>query len=414
MKKLFIIGFAALLLVAFTVPAMAKVKIGGIIFTDFYYVNRDKDNAKRYGVTNKDDPTSYNVTALQLPSITRLNGRWTNEDNVGMFIEFGIGQTASGVDNKNDDGVTLRHAYGWWDVNPAFQIMAGKSTTPFSPLNPSQMMGTRSGSVNIIGVGYGNFYAGRFTQVRGTFKFGKMGRVAIALVDPNGKLSIGSDPVVPVTLGTNNTKIPRIDVGVPLYFGAVSLYPSFCYQHQSYDGTQTPGPNPAQVDNNVTSWIGSLGLKAGFGGFGIAVEGNYGQNWANMRGLFGGSSSANASIGSSAPISGATLDNNNNINDAKTWAYWIDLSYKLGPVTPHLLWGQQRSENQWAGTSRDVRITNRMVGLSIPITLAKGFSIRPEFMWYDDGETDSVNPTTGVKDEFGSYGLYGVQFQITF
>ena len=411
MKKLFIVGIAALLLVVFTVPAMAKVKMGGIIFTDFYYLNRDSNNAQRYGVTSASDPTSYNVTAIQLPSITRLNGRWTNEDNVGMFIELGIGQTGGGIDGGNDSGATLRHAYGWWDVTPAFQIMAGKSTTPFSPLNPSQMIGTRSGSVNIIGVGYGNFYAGRFAQVRGTFKFGKIGRVAIALVDPNGKLSIGSNPVTPVTLGTNNTKIPRIDVGVPLYFGPVSVYPSFCYQYQSYDGTQVGG---AQVDNNVTSWIGSLGAKAGFGGFGIAVEGNIGQNWANMRGLFGGSPSANFSIGNSAPISGAILDNNNSIQNADVWAYWVDLSYKFGVVTPHLLWGQQRAKNVWAGTSDDVQITTRMVGVSIPIDLAKGFRIRPEFMWYDDGETDSANPATGTKTDFGSYGLYGVQFQITF
>jgi hypothetical protein len=90
----------------------------------------------------------------------------------------------------SSNGVSLRHAYGWWDINPNFTIMAGKSTTPFSPLNPSQLLGTRSGSLNIIGVGYGDFYSGRFAQVRGTFKFGKMGRVELALVDPNGTVRI--------------------------------------------------------------------------------------------------------------------------------------------------------------------------------------------------------------------------------
>ena len=49
MKKLFIFGIAALLLVAFTVPAMAKVKIGGIIFTDFYYLDRDEENSESMG-----------------------------------------------------------------------------------------------------------------------------------------------------------------------------------------------------------------------------------------------------------------------------------------------------------------------------------------------------------------------------
>ena len=129
MKKLFMIGIAALLLVAFTVPAMAKVMIGGIIFTDFYYVDRDRDNSRTWGFG--DDP--YQVTAIQVPYITRLNARWTNEDNVGMFIEFGIGQTAQGVVDKNSNGVVLRHAYGWWDVNPNFQIMAGRAPPPFRP-----------------------------------------------------------------------------------------------------------------------------------------------------------------------------------------------------------------------------------------------------------------------------------------
>ncbi|MFP3912703.1 MAG: hypothetical protein ACLFUT_11555, partial [Desulfobacteraceae bacterium] len=154
MKKLFVIGMAALLLVAFTVPAMAKVKIGGIIFTDFYYIDRDKENAAWKGLS--DGTTSYNNTAIQLPNITRLYGRWTNEDNVGMYIEFGLGQGSGSTDRSTSNDASLRHAYGWWDVNPMFQIMAGKSTTPFSPLNPSQLLGTRSGSLNIIGVGYGD------------------------------------------------------------------------------------------------------------------------------------------------------------------------------------------------------------------------------------------------------------------
>ena len=40
-----------------------------------------------------DDP--YQVTTIQVPNITRLYARWTNEDNVGMYIEFGIGQMAA-------------------------------------------------------------------------------------------------------------------------------------------------------------------------------------------------------------------------------------------------------------------------------------------------------------------------------
>ena len=406
MKKLFIIGIAALLLVAFSVPAMAKVKIGGIIFTDFYYLDRDSDNA--VATTGYNDP--YQVTTIQVPNITRLYGRWTNEDNVGMFIELGIGQNSGAVDANTSNGVSLRHAYGWWDVTPSFQILAGKSTTPFSPLNPSQLLGTRSGSLNIIGVGYGNFYSGRFAQVRGTFKFGKVGRVALALVDPNGtqRYHATYNNYFPYDrFGIpyqTNTKLPRFDLAVPLYFGPVSIYPGFLYQYRTVD------TNQATYDNSISTYIGSLGVKAGFGGFSISAEGNYGSNMANTRGLIGTSGPSYLASAQLNPDSGK-------INNATTYAYWIDASYKFGPVTPHVMFGQEKSSNDvyvgdvGLGGQYKAESTSSMWGFSVPIDLAKGFRIRPELMWYDDGELQ-ISGTDELK--LGKYAIYGVQFQITF
>jgi len=406
MKKLFIIGIAALLLVAFSVPAMAKVKIGGIIFTDFYYLDRDSDNA--VATTGYNDP--YQVTTIQVPNITRLYGRWTNEDNVGMFIELGIGQDGGAIDANTSNGVSLRHAYGWWDVTPSFQILAGKSTTPFSPLNPSQLLGTRSGSLNIIGVGYGNFYSGRFAQVRGTFKFGKVGRVALALVDPNGtqRYHATYNNYFPYDrFGIpyqTNTKLPRFDLAVPLYFGPVSIYPGFLYQYRTVD------TNQATYDNSISTYIGSLGVKAGFGGFSISAEGNYGSNMANTRGLIGTSGPSYLASAQLNPDSGK-------INNATTYAYWIDASYKFGPVTPHVMFGQEKSSNDvyvgdvGLGGQYKAESTSSMWGFSVPIDLAKGFRIRPELMWYDDGELQ-ISGTDELK--LGKYAIYGVQFQITF
>jgi len=380
MKKLFVLGMAALLLVAFSVPAMADVKIGGIVFTDFYYIDRNKENA------NSADPLTQ--TVIEMPSITRLYGRWTNEDNVGMYIEFGIGG-ASGA-----TGVSVRHAYGWWDVNPMFQIMAGHSTTPFSVLNPSQLLGTQDGSLNIIGVGYGDFYSGRFPQVRGTFKFGKVARLEIALVDPNG----GTQG--PWASAQNNSKIPRFDIGVPIYAGPVHIYPSFLYQHRTMDLVQ-----PAGTDNNLDTYIGSLGVKMGFGPFGVSAEGNYGKNWGNTRGLFGSAAFNNMAVA----LAGAGLGPNNQVEDATTYSFWFDVSFKFGPITPHVMYGQMKSKrNNTAGLEEDSR--SQMFGFSVPIDLAKGFRIRPELMWYDNGDYNN-----GVSSSNnGKYALYGVQFQITF
>ena len=404
MKKLFIIGIAALLLVAFTVPAMAKVKIGGIIFTDFYYLDRDRENSQSWGTGS--DP--YQVTTIQVPYITRLNARWTNEDNVGMFIEFGIGQTAQGVDLNSSNGVILRHAYGWWDVNPNFTIMAGKSTTPFSPLNPSQLLGTNSGSLNIIGMGYGEFYSGRFAQVRGTFKFGKVGRVELALVDPNGGQRFNNQyqNFFPIEIAgavlsqdyQNNTKIPRFDLSVPLYFGPIALYPGFLYQYRTVD---IINPAYSGYDDSIHTYVGTLGIKGGFGPFGFAAEGNWGRNVGNTR----------MGLGTSAPcqIAAALPNVDGKINNATTYGYWFDVWYKIGPVTPHAMFGQMKSSVDFQYQTLDAKST--MWGFSIPIDLAKGFRVRPELMWYDDGELQY-----GGNDlqDYGKYAIYGVQFQITF
>ncbi|MDQ1335781.1 MAG: Porin [Thermodesulfobacteriota bacterium] len=399
MKKLFVVGLAALLLVAFAVPAMADVKIGGIIFTDFYYINRDKNNLFN---PQRGTGLSYTNTAIQVPNITRLYGRWTNEDNVGMYIEFGLGQGGGGIDASSSDdqnSAVVRHAYGWWDVNPMFQIMAGHSTTPFSPLNPEQLLGTRSGSVNIIGVGYGDYYAGRFAQVRGTFNFAKVAKLEIALVDPNGAQSAGGQ-FYPTGYTANNTLMPRVDVSVPIYLGPVHLYPGILWQRRGVDGASYIG-HP--VDSTVTTWIATIGTKMGFGPFAFSGEFNYGENWGNTRGLAGYSQPAR--------VSSASLKRDGAINNAETYSWWVDLAYKFGPITPNLIYGQMKTKNKAFGTDLSTDAKSQMYGISVPIDLAKGFRLRPELMWYDDGDykTDTL-----PSQNLGKYMIAGVQFQITF
>jgi len=390
MKKLFIIGFAALLLVAFTAPAMAKVKIGGIVFVDAYYLDRDKNN-DRTPLQPGQVKHAYSATKIQVPNITRLYGRWTNEDNVGMYIELGLGETATSTSGTN---VSLRHAYGWWDISPAFQLMAGHTTTPFSPLNPSQLLGTRSGTLNIIGVGYGDFYSGRYVQVRGTWKFGKVARLEIAALDPNA----AGNPNVPkhdeYAGITPNAKLPRFDLSLPLTFGPVKIYPSYFFNYKTLEGT-APG-----ADDDLYVWGGSLGLRFGAGPFSLSAEGQFGRNWANSQGLVGNSPSASAM--------GASL-HNLDIQDAKCYNGWIDLAFKFGPATPHAIYGIQNGQGSGADKTN---ATTQMIGLSVPIDLAKGFRLRPEVMWYFDGTNNKNSAGEGVNN--GAYAIYGVQFQITF
>ena len=402
MKKIFVVGFAALLLVAFTVPAMAKVDVGGIVFTDFYYQKQDAQNHSGFTVPPAvPADSSWSQSVIEVPSITRLKAKWTNENGVGMFIEFGIGG------GQGATGVSLRHAYGWWDVNPGFTLMVGHSTTPFSPLTPDQLLGTQSGGLHVIGIGYGEFYSGRFPQIRGTFNINKNARIAIALVSPvvtaspftdrNGNLPPTAAVPSPNFIGDNDSAMPRIDVGVPLYFGNVKIYPSFFYHSQSYDD------GGVGQDNSIDAYGVSFGITGGFGPVGIKAEVNYGENWGNTR-RTGGVSPADAMAGAQV-VAGK-------VYDTECTSYFIDVSFKLGMATPHLIYGNLSTENSDAPlAANDWDFSTTMYGISIPIPVAKTFIIRPEFMIYDDGDSNKIG---GVTRDYGKETLLGVQFMIAF
>ena len=392
MKKFLLCGFAALLLVAFSVPAMADLKVGGIVFTDFYYYSKDKENK------GDDD---FGKTKIEIPSMTRLNARWTNEDNVGMYIELGLGgagPTASGEYVSNPNQTNLRWAYGWWDVNPGFQVLAGMSTTPFAPLAPSQLVGTDSGGLHIIGFGYGNQSTLRTVQLRGTIHFSDNVRLAIAMVDADTSANTGLSimPAEPGKVVDADSKIPRFDLGMPIYLGALKIYPSFLWQKETFDNVASG------YDDEITSWAGSLGFILGVGPLEINVEGVYGSNMGNTSVTLGFGSAGNVPDHTGAKLNGTEID------DSKFAQGFIDLGFKLGVAEPHLIYGIQNAQ----GDDLPYDYTSQMYGVSIPIDLAKGFRLRPEFMWYDKG--DENTDSSGNKVNNGTEQIYGVQFQITF
>ena len=380
---------AALLLVAFSVPVMAEVKVGGIVFTDFYYLGRNGENATAYGLNKHNE--SYGNTRLELNPLTRLNARWTNEDNVGMFIEMNLGSK-----DNTATSVGFRHAYGWWDITPQFQLLAGHTSTPFSPLNPSQLLGLQSGSGNVIGDGYGDIYSHRMAQIRASFNFSKAFAISIAMADPNG----GTD-VAPSTDYQMNTKIPRFDMGAHVNVGPVKIYPSFMWQQKTADKFVI-----STIDDSLGTYVGSLGVKLGMGPFIFSAEGNYGKNLGNAALGTGGSQVAR---NMSATVYRAPGSTDAMLDDTTGWGYWVDLAFKFGPVTPHLIFGQAAA----MGDQNPMSYRSTMYGVSVPIALAKGFKIRPEFMWYDDGDNNTPNGGGQAVDK-GSYGIYGVQFQVTF
>lgn len=407
MKKLFALGIAALMLAAFTVPAMAEVKIGGIVFVDFSYWGRDKEllaGGVAKGATTPIDDNSF--VAIRVPTISRFYGRWTNEDNVGMYIEFGIGGAAGDPGGPNN--VSTRHIYGWWDINPEFTIMAGHSTTPISPLTPNQIMGTSYG-LHVIGLGYGEFYSGRFEQVRLTYNLPeKMGRVEFCFIDPNVNTTMPGAPTLDAgTPGNSSTIVPRLELAAALYFGAFRIYPGVAWQEQSYDNVKG--------DDSITSTLYSIGIAWGSGPFSFQGEFNAGQNWRNMRGLAYNTSGNPVNSAANGGALVYSTGGKTKVEDSNGMGWWVDFGWKTGPADIHLVYGMQNSDRDAVtGVSGKVDATSMMYGISVPIDLAKGFRIRPEIFVYDDGDDDQVGAIGNTKFDYGKELLAGVDFQITF
>jgi hypothetical protein len=402
MKKLFIFAIAAILLMVFTTPVMAKFNINAVIQTDMYCWEMSAENkvgGTAFGTAPGDGDLS--TMNIDVPGWSRFNITWTNEKDVRARFEVaagGITGAAAGA------GINMRHAYGAWQATPNFELMAGWSTTPFSPLAPPQSLGTNS-AAHIILLGFGEFYSGRFPQVRGTYKFSDNMRLAVALLDPNIVASpylASATPPAPVTgvsVSDNQSTVPRIDVGLPTYFGPLKIYPSFFWHEQEFDNIA-----PGQSDD-IDSWGISLGFRYGIGPLTITGELNFGENWASTQGTA-------LAMNGWAPY----LLPTGGMADVDEVGYWIDFALKLGPVTPHFLYGSRDSEADGVGGAFDdlERRTHAYV-LGVTIPVAKTFMISPEigFYDYDDDASFGIGGLNAPFD-MGDQTVIGVRFLVVF
>jgi len=409
MKKIFIFTAAVALCLCVAMPATAKVHVGGLLALDFYYHRFDAEAATNLPAAvaggSATDTDDWQQLEIEVPGHTRLNANWVNDDgNVGMFMELGLGGPNGAT------GVTLRHAYGWWQINPMFKLLAGHTDKSFSTLNPGQLLGMNAGAppdLHIIGIGFGNMYEGRVPQLRLETKFNDMITWKISACDNR---AAGETDVQ----GNEESVWPRVDTMLALNFGPVYIEPGFTWsKHKHDEGSQNLGA--------ATSWntFGfSLGFKFGVGPFSMAGEGIYGRNLANGDGwaYFG-------PAGYTMGVLGPEYDNQLDLVNSEDAAFWLDAGFKVGPADIHLIYGYQDTEGfiTWFdGDWREGEVswTRQMLGISVPITVARVFIIRPELFWYDWGDQEvdeDLNDFLGVDDvQYGHEIVGGVVFMVIF
>jgi hypothetical protein len=411
MKKFLIIMLAAFFCLAFALPAMAKVRVGGMITWDFLY--RDISAEAYSDGVQQGSTTAYNGwngTHMLMPwGFNRLEAYYSSDDEaIKAKVQFrGGGDAAGAVDGR------LYDAWIMWQLSPGFRLQIGRMAQTFSSATPPPYQGHALGHVFLIG--FGNVHISNRDQIKAHINFSDATRLEIALVDPDNSVEdIPGLPAVPDSgLAREENVIPRIDVALNMKLGNVTIEPAFTYLNQKYE--QVAGGS----DDDVTSMGASIWAKAGFGNFILQGELNYGENLAigNYTVVLPFNRGPSQAVMGGPPNtyiqSGTT---NVKIEDGEMLGFWIAPGFKMGAATIFVYFGYEKSENDGdpTTTTDDISVTQKAYGVSIPISITKGFSIRPEFTYYDFDDSAKLDDGSDLPTDRGNAYSLGVQFMLVF
>jgi hypothetical protein len=283
MKKLSILILALFVCMSFAMPALAKVKVGGRVDVDTMYIINDehfqRNSAAVAAALNSVD-ASRSWFTIDVPSSTRLYGKWTNDaGDVGMHIEIGLRGEEGG-----NEVVNTRYAYGWWKINPIFKLTAGQQDEVIAPYRASQELGTNGklGTRNDTNMdhtglrGFGGIGNDRKEGIRLDTKLGEKTNLAIAIFTPNVNGAQGS-----WAARDEEETLPRVDATFSTSLGAFSLAPGFSWYKAQYEWDPQCA-NYQGDDADIDAWVLSLPVKFAPGGpITLTAELNYGENIGN-------------------------------------------------------------------------------------------------------------------------------------
>jgi len=399
MKKFFAI-LAAVALLGLAMPVLAadapgaNVVVGGRILTDVGYQSLTKELTSNQ---KEDVGTSF----VNLAGHSYLNAKFTSADkSTGGFIELGLSSK-----NGNQEGVSLRYAYGWWKVGNC-RLVAGQDDGWIGTLkhHPKQYLGL-SQSAKLLLSNWGYIYSGRHPQARFEWMKDNMG-FSLAVVQPGaeltpqqtGGLTTGST-ALPGSIDVYST-IPRLDLAAQFTFGGLWIGPGFGWSQMKIEKG-----NNAMKDDTITAWVAILPVKFTMGPFTAKAEVHWGQNNEyDWNGVNAGLKSLARSV--------AYRKADGSIEDTRNVGGFLALEYKLTSALEATAgYGIEYLNNDaWkkdAGFQND-DYRRQAFFVALPYTVTKNFSIHPEFNYFNYGDAVTNNADNG--NEW----MLGVQFRFVF
>lgn len=350
MKKILMFALAALLVVAFTVPAMAAAEWNfyGSARMSTFYTDKDEDYTGT-GFSSKD-------LTWNLQGNSRL-GATVKAGDIGGGFEFGT-------------GVNVRKLYGTWNFEGG-QILVGQTYTPVNAFYSNQVAG---GDTDLLP--YGGIYDGRHPMIQL-----KVGGLKIALVEPSTD-ALAQDFV--------ERKIPEFQASYDLKAGPVALkiLGGYC----QYDTVDSLTNN----SYDVTSWIVGAGIAFASGPF-----------YANGN-IYTGRNLGPFGMWQQSVYDDPLFDGNE-YKDADTIGFIGVLGFKVTDAfTLEAGYGHIQSKTDAFGISFEDPAQSYYV--QAVITIAKGFCIVPEVGVFDDKDV-SIGPLSFPE---GKETYLGLKWQINF
>jgi hypothetical protein len=395
MKKLMVVLFAALLLVAFSAPAMAQLS-GSSTQWGFYgsarmftaYVSKDANTPTGlFGAPG-------NARAVGgAPTYDDEDIAWQLQDNSRFGVNVAAGNITGQVEMGNDpsgdnfEAIRLRIIKGTWNFGPG-SLKVGQDYTPlFFPI--SDQCGVIGGDCGLIF--WGTLYVGRVPQLTLT-----MGGFQFSLMSP-ARAANGGIPAHNYTANTGftaveyDTNLPKIEASYTFNLGPVALFLGGGYKTHDMVGA-------TDNEESVDSFILTAAVKAAFGPFYINGQIYYAENPGDY---------------------GATQDNlftravywGADLHDVESWAGAIVAGFKITDAMK-LEAGIGAISNS-LDTAAGVESEQMTVAYYIQFMWSpvKNVFIVPEFGLVDYNDLER----TGTADEDLGAGWYlGIKWQINF
>jgi hypothetical protein len=409
MKKFLTFVLAAFLVLAFTVPATAKTSVYGMITVDALY--RDfSDEAMAGGVFQGTTTLNNGLenTTIGLPwGFNRFGVRYANEDkSVQGNVELrGGGNVQAGA----ADAIWYT-AWIMWKFHPMLRLQVGRMAQTFSANAGGPTMGHQFGKTLLVG--YGNIHPSNRDMIKLHVNFNEMIRLELSAVDPDNRTNdFAGWAAVPsiVANGEENT-IPRLDAALNIKIGSVTIEPSLTWLTHEID--QVVAGNEDDFD----TWGAGIFARGGFGMLVFNAEFTYGENFGAGNHVAGAAPVAGNLAHTGLPqayvnSAGATV-----IEDAEVFAWFLQLGIKMGPATLLGYYGYQNADNDGSPLTRvdDTDVTHQAFGVALPISVAKGFTIRPELTFYDNDDAAQLNDGSLLSVDRGEEWAFGVQFMLVF